>query len=230
MDWRVPAGPCDDAATAGAAIGAGIGAAVGGIGAYLNRDELEEQAARGEVQSRLADRQGAGSGFFTRTAAWSGFAAQALNPLSNVVHGLADDPVIGWGKGGDNKSAFYEVDDSGQIKRNALWTAADVGATAVGAIGQMGTVVGATTFSAQMLGQIGGKTGELILTGGKSFDETGAEYDSIFFNRDGDVDFGAAAAGIGSLATDVVQLGIGRGIMRGASALGRTSAEGAAQA
>ena len=214
----------------GAAVGAGIGAAVGGIGAYLNRDELEEQAARGEVQSRLADQQGAGSGFFTRTAAWSGFAAQALNPLSNVVHGLADDPVIGWGKGGDNKSAFYEVDDSGQIKRNALWTAADVGATAVGAIGQMGTAVGATTFSAQMLGQIGGKTGELILTGGKSFDETGAEYDSIFFNRDGDVDLGAAAAGVGSLATDVVQLGIGRGIMRGASALGRTSAEGAAQA
>ena len=214
----------------GAAVGAGIGAAVGGIGAYLNRDELEEQAARGEVQSRLADQQGAGSGFFTRIAAWSGFAAQARSPLSNVVHGLADDPVIGWGKGGDNKSAFYEVDDSGQIKRNALWTAADVGATAVGAIGQMGTAVGATTFSAQMLGQIGGKTGELILTGGKSFDETGAEYDSIFFNRDGDVDLGAAAAGVGSLTTDVVQLGIGRGIMRGASALGRTSAEGAAQA
>ena len=211
----------------GAGIGAGAGALIGGLGAWLNRDEMEELAARGEVQARMAEQRSPGgvAGGFKRLEAWSGYAGQALNPLGNLVHGLADDPLIGWGQGGDDQVAFYDQDEEGRPARNALWTAADFVGTGIGAAGQFATGVGGLTFSAQMGGQILGKTGSLVFTGWESFDERTGQYDNIFFNNHtGKFDAVAGAAGIAEVGIDVIQLGMGRGLLRSAGGMGRPGA------
>lgn len=211
----------------GTAIGAGAGAVIGGLGAWLNRDEMEELAARGEVQARMAEQRSPGgvAGGFQRLQAWSGYAGQALNPVGNLVHGLADDPLIGWGQGGDDKVAFYDQTEEGRPARNALWTAADFVGTGLGAAGQFATGVGGVTFSAQMGGQILGKTGSMVFTGGETFDERTGQYDNIFFNNTtGRFDAVAGAAGIAEVGIDVIQLGMGRGLLRSAGGMGRPGA------
>ena len=206
---------------AGTLIGAGIGAAVGGFGAYLNRDEFKEMAARGEVQARMADETTPGAGGAVRLQTWSGIAGQAMNPIGNVVHGMADDPLIGWGVGGDDKVSYYDQTAEGSPKRHLGWTAADLVGGFAGAAGQLATPVGAAAFSAQMAGQIGGKAGTMILTGGQTFDERDGEYDNVFFNEEGKFDLVSSAAGIGEIGMDVVQLGLGRGLLGSSGALGR---------
>ena len=216
-------------AAVGAAAGAAVGATVGGVGAWLNRDELEEMAARGEVQARMAEREGTGAGIATRIQAWGGYAGQVMNPLGSLVHGLADDSAVGWGTGGDNKVAFYDVDAKGRPVRNPLWSAADMAGTFVGAVGQFGTGVGAAAFGAQMVSQIAGKSGEMLLTGGKTFDERTGAYDNVFLDRDGNFDLVSGAAGVASIGIDAIQLGMGRGLMKQAANLGRGTAPGLAR-
>lgn len=214
----------------GTGLGAAVGGAIGAVGGWLNRDELEEQAARGEVQARLAEQEAPGAGAASRLQAWSGFAGQALNPLGNVVHGLADTEGVGWGRQGDNRVAYYDTDPTGRPVRNPLWSAADLGAAFVGAAGQFATGVGAATFTAQMAGQIGGKVGTMAMTGGQTFDERSGTFDNVFFGEDGEFDLLSSAAGIGEVGIDVLQLGMGRGLMKQAAAAGRTSAPGVARA
>lgn len=92
----------------GALPGAVIGTVVGGVGAFMNRDEIQDQAARVKVQSDMAAREGGDPARLSTTLkGWAGLAGNALNPLSNVVHGVADTEGIGWGKQGDGQSAYY---------------------------------------------------------------------------------------------------------------------------
>ena len=177
-------------ASAGAAIGAafgGVGAvpgaliggiigglglgAVGAVGAGMNRDELEDAAARGEAQARMLEREGlGGAGFSTRLQTWSMLAGEAANPLKQAVHGAAEVMIDG-NAVGDDQSAFYSTNADGTLKRDAVWTGVDVAAGLGGAALQFASPLGRLAFQGQMLGQIGGKTGTLAMTGGTSFDE-----------------------------------------------------------
>ena len=206
----------------GALPGAVIGAVTGGVGAFMNRDEIQDQAARVKVQSEMAAREGGDPARLSTTLkGWAGLAGNAMNPLSNVVHGAADTEVIGWGKQGDGQSAYYEIDPTtGEQKRSGLWTAADLGATFVGGAGLFGSAAGRVAFTAQMGSQIGGSVGELAFTGGKTFDDSMGQYDSIFLDEEGNFNLGSSAAGIGSIGVDALQLGLGRGIMKGAAKMG----------
>lgn len=206
----------------GAGIGAAAGAAVGGIAAWMNRDEIQDQYARGQVKEEMS--REAGSIFSkasTSLQTWSGLAAQQMNPFGNLVHGLADTEGIGWGSQGDRQSAYYETDETGQLKRSVAWTAADMGGLLLSSVGQFATGAGMVAFQSQMSAMIGGKVGELTFTGGQSFDDRTAEFDNIFTDEEGNFDLASSAAGLGVVGIDVAQLGLARGLGSSAGAMGR---------
>ena len=183
-DWAAPLGGGLGGAAVGASAGAAIGAAFGGVGAVpgaliggiigglglgavgavgagMNRDELEDAAARGEAQARMLEREGlGGAGFSTRLQTWSMLAGEAANPLKQAVHGAAEVMIDG-NAVGDDQSAFYSTNADGTLKRDAVWTGVDVAAGLGGAALQFASPLGRLAFQGQMLGQIGGKTGTL---------------------------------------------------------------------
>src|SRR5690606_33653091 len=67
-------------------------------------------------------------------------------------------------------------------------------------------------------GVIGGEVAELGLSGGKTFDYRTGSFDNIFTDDDGNFDAGSAAAGIGKIGIDAVQLGMARGLAGSANA------------
>ena len=234
-DWAAPLGGGLGGAAVGASAGAAIGAAFGGVGAVpgaliggiigglglgavgavgagMNRDELEDAAARGEAQARMLDREGlGGAGFSTRLQTWSMLAGEAANPLKQAVHGAAEVMIDG-NAVGDDQSAFYSTNADGTLKRDAVWTGVDVAAGLGGAALQFTSPLGRLAFQGQMLGQIGGKTGTLAMTGGTSFDERTGQFDNIFTSEDGSINIGSGLAGLGEIGIDVLQLGMGRGL------------------
>ncbi len=213
----------------GTVVGGLAGAAIGGVGAWLNQDQLEDQAARGEAQARLLEQQhtpgtDAAAGA-QRLQNWAGMAANALNPVGQAVQGVAELNWTGEFDGqrmGDDQSAYYSVDEKGELNRSIGWTIADMVGTGVGAVGQMATGVGGASYAAQMGAQIVGKAGTFTLSGFQSFDDRTGEFDRVFVSGDGGFD-PAGFAAIGDIGIDVLQLGIGRGVMKGAKALGRES-------
>ena len=88
----------------------------------------------------------------------------------------------------------------------------DVAAGLGGAALQFTSPLGRLAFQGQMLGQIGGKTGTLAMTGGTSFDERTGQFDNIFTSEDGSINIGSGLAGLGEIGIDVLQLGMGRGL------------------
>ena len=230
----------DDNTTAGAAIAAGaaggalIGSAVGPIGtlagavigggaAFLNRDELEDLAARGEVQARAAEAFNPGAGATSRLQSWGGIAQKAFSPLSNLTHGVYDATV--GGGAGDQRAGWYENEDGTANERNPFLTGLDVGATLADAAGLMATPAGMLAFQGQMGATIAGKGGTAILTGGQTFDERRGEFDSFLTNDKGEFDPLSTAGGLVDIGIDVAQLGFGRGLAKASGALGKQGAE-----
>lgn len=197
-------------AVPGAILGGAIGAGTGLIGGYLNKDALTEQAARAyEITSMSSRENGTAAGIATGVSQWAGFGGKLIVPAQNLVQGAYDATA---GEVGDGKSEFYRVDKQGDSDVPAWMKVADV-AAAVGDAGlQFATPIGLGLYTAQMGGYIGGEVGELALTGGKSFDYTAGGFDSIFTDDKGDFSFTQAAAGIGKVGIDVVQLGFARGL------------------
>ena len=201
------AGPAGIAA--GAGIGAVVGGFAGGIGAWLNRDQLEDQAARFEAQNRMLDQEG------SRPAAWANRVTQAgamatsfMSPFQNLVGGAAD---VARGELGDRKVGFYEPDASGNAA-GLGWEAARLGASFLDMGVQFASPFGRAAFQGTMLAQIGGQVGSLTLSGGRTFDDRTGEFDQIFFNEEDKFDLWSGAAGVGAIGMDAVSLGIGRGI------------------
>src|SRR5690606_15089599 len=65
----------------GTAIGAISMGLIGGFGAFLNRDEIANQAARAVVQTELAEKKiHQAAAFSTGLQAWGGVAMNALSP------------------------------------------------------------------------------------------------------------------------------------------------------
>lgn len=219
---------------AGGVIGGVAGAITGAFGAQANQDQLEEQWARGEAQARLVERQKNepgtdaaadarldGAAASTRLQTWMGAASSAMNPLGQAVQGAAEYAFEGE-RVGDDESAYYSTKPDGELKRDALWTTADVVGTGLSAVGQFGTGIGAALYTAQMTGQIAAGVGKFTLSGAQTFDDRTGRWDHVFVSDDGGFD-PAGFAAIGEIGIDVVQLGMGRGLMAAAKVAGRES-------
>jgi hypothetical protein len=198
-------GPLDAIPTSVAFLG---GSAVGGVGAWLNRDTLDQQAARAaEITSMSFKENSTLAGVGTAVQQWSGFGGRLLSPISNVTQGVAD-----LGHAGDGQSEFYRLDDKGDRTVSKWLQVADVGATVADSVLQFGSPVGRLLYTTQMAGTIGGEVTELAATGGKSFDYTRGGFDNIFRDDKGHVDLVSGAAGIGKVGIDAVQLGMVHGL------------------
>lgn len=217
-----------------AVVGGVVGGISGGVGAWMNRDEIQDTYARSKVTARMADEAARKATDNNRFAAWGAkrsaelsgagaLAANLFNPFGNLVHGAAE---ASWGEIGDGRSAYYEMNPDGSMKRSGWWTAADVGAGLLGAVGQFSTGVGVVGFQAQMAGQIGGQVGQAAFTGGQTFDDATAEFDPLFQDGDGNFKFWKGAAGLGAIGIDAVQLGMARGLMSSAGKAGTDAAKG----
>jgi hypothetical protein len=90
---------------------------------------------------------------------------------------------------------------------------ADVGASIGDMAVQFATPIGAGLYMTQMSGTILGEVGELAATGGESFDYRRGGFDNIFTDDEGNFSASQAAAGIGKVGIDVVQLGMARGLL-----------------
>lgn len=216
-------GPLDDLLTAlggalgGAAVGAAggpigsvLGAVGGAFGAWMNKDLITEQAARVTLQTGMAHREfGLPSALSTGLAGWSGLAGQLLSPLQNVVQGSYDVLAGEWG---DGDAEFYAVTDQGRRKAPMWVQALNLGAGLGDAALQFGSTLGLKAYMAQMSGHILGDVGQLVTSGGHTFDDRRGGFDSIFTDDQGRFSLKSTLAGIGNVTIDAVQLGIARGL------------------
>ena len=183
------------------AIAAG-GAAIGGLGAWLNRDQITEEVARANAQAELD-----GVGTSTGLKNWSTIVQKSINPTSNLYQGLYD---VAKGDVGDAKSEFYEMDEkTGRRKASGLAQVAGFGTGFVDAVGMANPVVGGI-FQASMTGQILGKAGELTVQGGSTFDERQGIFRNVYTDDEAN-----AAAAWGSAAIDLAQVGLFKGLSKG---------------
>jgi hypothetical protein len=207
----------------GAGVGGTIGFLTGGTAAVLNQDALTEQAARAYEITRLStETEGRIAGLFTGVHQWSGFGGKLISPLSNLTQGVYDAHQEGDGFNvenlvrSDGDAAFYKTDPQTGEREAPSWVRGlDVAATVGDSLLQFASPAGVAAYTAQMSGVITGEVGELATTGGKTFDYRTGEFDNIFTDDDGNFDPLSAAAGIGKVGIDVVQLGMVRGLAGG---------------
>lgn len=193
----------------GAIIAGGAGIA-GGIASWMNKDALTEQAARAyEITAMSTRENGQAAGVATGIQQWAGFGMKTISPLSNLAQGLTD---VGMGEVGDGTSEFYRTDAAGDRQVPTWVKVADVAGSVGDAALQFSNPIGLTLYTTSMTGVVGGQVAELALTGGETFDYTQGGFDNIFTDDDGNFDASAAAAGIGKIGIDAVQLGMARGL------------------
>lgn len=210
----------------GAGGGAVIGGVVGGVTSYLNRDSLSQQAARAYVTTGMAtEENGTLAGITTGVAQWSGYAMKTTTPTSNLTQGLYD-----WYAGdvGDGKSEFYRTDEQGRNAAPTLVRVADVAATVGDSLLQFASPIGVAVYSAQMTGVVGGEVAALSANRGEVMDYRQGGFNNIFTDENGDTDWSSAAAGIGKIAIDAVQLGMARGLAGATNAARAQAGESAA--
>lgn len=213
---------------AAAAVGGG---AAGGVGAWLNRDQVSEEAARAMEQWEMQSDGEHGSQAATGLMNWSALGMKALLPLSNLYQGGYDAAK---GSVGDAESEFYRFDPvTGRRKASGLAQALGFGTTLLDAAGMGGGVktafqaggkaaiaAGTATelsgkyvpsamgiYQLSMSGSIIGGVGELTLGQGYKFSDEKGVFESAY-----DHGFWAGAAAWGSSAIDVAQLGLARGL------------------
>lgn len=212
------AGLATVAGPVGTLAGGLIGGGAGFLGGLLNQDALNEQAARGYEITRMSfDENGWGAGSSTLLSQTAQFGSKTMMPTTNILQGSYD--LFSDGGIGDNEVAFYATDDEGKRKAPMVMRGLDVGATVVDSLIQFASPIGLLMYSAQMGGTIVGEVGELSLSGGKTFDFRSGSYDNIFTDDEGNTDWMSAAAGIGKIGIDAVQLGMARGLAGRANAL-----------
>ena len=195
----------------GTAVGAALGTGVGALGAWLNQDSLAYQIARERETLDVIREQGNGAGYGGQVAsAIAGVAnSVALNPLGNVFQGGYDVAVSDFDAG--SGGAFYETTDTGERKA-AGWVQV---ASHVAMIGDslltFASPVGRGLYTAQMGLGIGGRASGL-LPGVGQWDPQKLEMDSVWTDTEGNFNPGSAAAGIGYVGIEAVQLGGVRGL------------------
>lgn len=194
------------------ALVAGIGGAlVGGLGAWMNKDELTEKAARAyEITKLASEEEGRAAGITTGLQEWAGFSTSLTTPVTNLTHGLVE--LTGDNEIGDGDAGFYAVDEHGDSTRPRWAKPLSLGATLIDGITQFASPLARGIYTAQMSGVIGGEVGTLVTTQGKMFDPREGGFDNIFTDDDGNFDPVSAGAGIMKIGVDAVQLGGLRGL------------------
>lgn len=194
------------------------GAVVGGGAALANQDELTEQYARMLEIVEASKGQDLG----TRASTVLGQAAQLtgsyLSPLKNINRGVAE---VVTGGVGDNTSAFYKKDEQGNDVTPRWLKVTDVAATLGDSLLQFASPAGRVSYFTQMGAATTGKVGEQVF-GGQVFDyHTGGFVDVDDYS-------GGRLAALGSIAIDVVQMGMAKGLIdsaRGTVATARTDVQ-----
>lgn len=214
--------------------GALIGGVVGGVGAFLNQDELEEKAARSvEIVKQNAEDNNEFSAFFTAVGQAGDLALAVGSPVQNLVKGASDAALEGetalgadgklrkLGGVGDDEAGFYAVGKDGQRLAGYGTQALALGGAVVDGVLQFGSPGARRLYSAAIGAHLAGASGELLTNGFEAFNPRSGEYDPLFQDEDGSFSPVRGAAGILNIGLDAVQLGGLRGI---AGATGRTNA------
>lgn len=215
----------------GNVVGTIGGAIIGGVSAWLNRDEIIEQAARAKVLQDMAGEQfGDTAGFTQGLQSWSEVAGKAINPLQNIHHGLYD--VLADDSGtGDAEVAFNRVDpETGERERSGASLVLDMAAGVGDAFLQFASPIGQAAYMAQMSGTILGKATTPFTAGGMAFNPASGTYESWLRDQEGDIDPGRIMSGIVDIGIDVVQLGMARGIAQKYNTVRNTTEARIAQA
>lgn len=169
-DWNDDTGILDSvtaigaSALGGAASGAAFGpwgalagAVVGGVGGYLNQDEIIDNAARAAAQTEMAgEDQTNADPVSTGMRAWGGVGMTALQPFQNIVRG-GTDAIVSEGQGvGDGESEYHNMAEKPWLLEagNFAATLADGAANAMSPAARaayMGTI---GTYAAGGVGQV----------------------------------------------------------------------------
>ena len=189
---------------AGTAVGGLIGGALGALGGFLNRDSLEDQAARATVQTNMAREQfGELGGLSTGLRQWGGVALSAASPLTNLTHGLADTLAPGQ-KQGDGKVGWYEME------KDAGLTGLGLAATLGDSLLQFASAPGRALYLGATGATVAGGVGQLTSQGGAMFDDRRGNFHAP-------ENVGQWASAVGAVGIDAVQMVGARGIGRAAA-------------
>ena len=177
-----------------------VGGVVGGISAWMNQDELVEQAARSSVIAQRANerfeglQQPGALGFGLKE--YSKVGMKLISPASNAVHGWQDELV---GAVGDREAGWYAVDPvTKNLKRSNAMTGLDI----VASIGDGALQFSSAPGRAMYMGTMGGVTlgGAGAMTTGYGWNDWQGGFDKY----DDWKEWSAATASVG---IDAVQVG-----------------------
>lgn len=218
------------AAIAGGTVG-GVG---GAVGAWMNKDELLEQMARGlEITEMAREDYGTLRSVPTAILEAAKMSQKFTSPLSNLTHGTIDvtrgevgDRVVERFKADEadftrNEDGSFQTGSTADGIKDTLGATASWLALAGDSVLQFLNPVNQAIYATQMGGVVGGESLQLVATGGSAFDPREGRFDNIFKDDNGNIDVASGAAGIGKIAIDAVQ-------MTGMLALARSSNRAAA--
>lgn len=189
----------------GGAVGAVAGGIAGGVGALLNRDQLNEQLARGiETVSRAQDQYNSGAASSVALREFGGLGLRFLSPVSNLWQGGYDAIE---GDPGDGRSEFYAMDSkTGERKAGAWVRGVDIGASVADGIAQFSGRAAIKGYMAATSGHVVGSLGQMAtMQGGWS------DRDAKFREYQNAKEWGAA---LGAVGIDAVQIGMGTAMLR----------------
>ena len=213
----------------GTAVGAIGGALFGGVSAWLNQDEIMDQAARIKVQVDRAADEGAGAltqaGTVLKGTGELGM--KFLTPVGNLVHGLYD--VTRDGTIGEGDSDWYATDPvTGESTRDLGFTIAGYASIIPDSIGTFGAKAARYAFQGAMGANVVGQVTQMGASGGETWDDRRGEFDNVFLNDDGSVNLLSGAAGVGAIGIDALQTLSPAGLFRAvrdSTRLGTNTAE-----
>lgn len=205
------------------------GAIVGGVGSLLNQDESNDAIARATVQTQMAAESGnIGSAIGTGLESFGAYALGRIDPVGQLTRGLYDTIH---GEVGDGKSAWYEVDPvTGESDRAWGWDVANIGGMAISGFGAGATKMGRNVLMGSMGTAVGGGVTQLTLGGGETFDDRRGDFDNVYFDEEGNFDLGSAAAGVGAVGFDALQMASFKGLFNAADSTVRMFSRGAGEA
>ena len=169
-------------------VGGVVGGVFGGVSAWLNQDEILDTVARVKVRNDQAADQGVAAltQASTLAAGLGEVGMKFLTPVGNMVHGLYD---VSQGSGvGDSQAGWYATDPvTGESTRNGWVTALGYASILPDSVGTFGAKAARAAYTGLMGATVSGQVGQLVTTGGSTWDDRRGDFDNIFLDDDGTV-------------------------------------------